>query len=271
MSEDATPSLGIACPGIARGEYDVAIIGAGVAGCCCARELARTSGSLLVLEAGDDIACGATRANSGIVHAGYDPEPGTLKARYNVEGSRLYPMWAAELGFSYVRNESLVVGFDERDERALAALSLRGAENGVEGLSVIDGGEARRLEPNLSAEVTCALRVRTGGICDPYEVALTALENAVQNGAEVAFDARVTSLERVRGGYVIGLAGGGRVCARAVVNAAGVHSAELHNLVCARKLQITPVRGDCSMTPRSAPRSQGRFSRCPRRPARACS
>ena len=153
-------------------------------------------------------------------------------------------MWAAELGISYVRNESLVVGFDERDERALVALSLRGAENGVEGLSVIDGEEARRLEPNLSAEVTCALRVRTGGICDPYEVALTALENAVQNGAEVAFDARVTSLERVRGGYVIGLAGGGRVCARAVVNAAGVHSAELHNLVCARKLQITPVRGD---------------------------
>lgn len=83
MSEDATPSLGIACPGIVRGEYDVVIIGAGVAGCCCARELARTSGSLLVLEAGDDIACGATRANSGIVHAGYDPEPGTLKARYN--------------------------------------------------------------------------------------------------------------------------------------------------------------------------------------------
>ena len=244
MSEDATPSLGIACPGIARGAYDVAIIGAGVAGCCCARELARTSGSLLVLEAGDDIACGATRANSGIVHAGYDPEPGTLKARYNVEGSRLYPMWAAELGFSYVRNESLVVGFDERDELSLVALSLRGAENGVEGLSVIDGEEARRLEPNLSAEVTCALRVRTGGICDPYEVALTALENAVQNGAEVAFDARVTSLERVRGGYVIGLAGGGRVCARAVVNAAGVHSAELHNLVCARKLHITPVRGD---------------------------
>ena len=76
-----------------------------------------------MLEAGDDIACGATRANSGIVHAGYDPEPGTLKARYNVEGSRLYPMWAAELGFSYVRNESLVVGFDERDERALAAFA----------------------------------------------------------------------------------------------------------------------------------------------------
>lgn len=128
MSEDATPSLGIACPGIVCGEYDVAIIGAGVAGCCCARELARTSGSLLVLEAGDDIACGATRANSGIVHAGYDPEPGTLKARYNVEGSRFYPTWAAELGFSYVRNESLVVGFDERDERACRPLPSRGRE-----------------------------------------------------------------------------------------------------------------------------------------------
>lgn len=237
-------AVGIPSAAPSRGSYDVAVIGAGVAGCCCARELARFSGSVVVLEAGDDIACGATRANSGIVHAGYDPEPGTLKARYNVEGSRLYPEWARELGFAYARNESLVIGFDERDEVSLAGLLARGLENGVEGLSLIGGEEARSLEPNLSGDVTCALRVEAGGICDPYEVALASLENAVANGAEVAFDARVTSVSRECGGYVLGLSSGACVSARAVVNAAGTHSAELHNLVSADKLRITPVRGD---------------------------
>ena len=244
MSDDVVRPLGICAPTPARDEYDVAVIGAGVAGCCCARELSRFAGSVVVLEAGDDIACGATRANSGIVHAGYDPVPGTLKARYNVEGSRLYPTWAAELGFSYQRNESLVVGFTQRDRSALEALLERGLANDVDGLSIIDGDEARRLEPNLSPDVTCALRVETGAICDPYEVALRALENAVSNGVEVFFDARVTSVARDADGYALTLADGERIRARSVVNATGVRSAELHNLVSAQRLAITPVRGD---------------------------
>ena len=244
MAEHTCTTSCIPAPKPSRDAYDVAVIGAGVAGCCCARELARYDVSVIVLEAGVDIACGATRANSGIVHAGYDPEPGTLKARYNVEGSRLYPTWARELGFSYMNNESLVVGFGEADEQALRELERRGAENGVSGLSLIAGDEARALEPNLSREVTCALRVRTGGICDPYEVARRSLENAVANGVEVAFDARVSSVRRLDEGYELELEEGRRLVVRAVVNAAGVHSAELHNLVSSRKLSITSVRGD---------------------------
>ena len=133
-----------------RERYDVIVIGAGVAGCCCARELARYELSALVLEGGNDIACGATRANSAIVHGGYDPEPGSLKARYNVAGSKLYPTWAAELGFAFANNESLVVGFDEADRASLEGLLARGVQNGVEGLSIISGDEARELEPCLS-------------------------------------------------------------------------------------------------------------------------
>ncbi len=223
--------------------YDVAVIGAGVAGCCSARELARFNLSCVVLEAGNDIACGATRANSGIVHAGYDPEPGTLKAHFNVAGSRLFPQWADELGFMYVRNESLVVGFNDADRAALQQLLDRGLQNGVEGLSLISGAEARELEPCLSSEVTCALRVRTGAICDPYGVALTALENAIANGAELEFNARVQHIERADV-YVLALADGRTIRARAVVNAAGVHADEIHNQVCEDRLVITPVRGE---------------------------
>ena len=223
--------------------YDVAVIGAGVAGCCCARELARFNLSCVVLEAGNDIACGATRANSGIVHAGYDPEPGTLRAHFNVAGSRLFPRWADELGFAYVRNESLVVGFDDADRTALQKLLDRGLQNGVEGLSLISGDEARELEPCLSPEVTCALRVRTGVICDPYGVALTSLENAIANGADLEFNARVQRVER-GGTYVLALADGRAVHARAVVNAAGVYADEIHNQVCEDELAITPVRGE---------------------------
>ncbi|WP_293844032.1 FAD-dependent oxidoreductase [uncultured Parolsenella sp.] len=230
-----------------RDSYDVVVVGAGVAGCCCARELARYDLDVLVLEAGDDIACGATRANSGIVHGGYDPEPGTAKARYNVAGSKLFPQWADELGFAYIHNESLVVGFDDEDETALAGLLERGRANGVDGLSIISGDEARGLEPALSPEVTCALRVSTGAICDPYEVAFASLENAVENGVSVAFDARVSKLAREGEGFSVALVDGKVIRARAVVNAAGVHSDELHNQLSARKIHITPVRGEYNL------------------------
>ena len=230
-----------------RDSYDVVVVGAGVAGSCCARELARYDLDVLVLEAGDDIACGATRANSGIVHGGYDPEPGTAKARYNVAGSKLFPRWADELGFVYIHNESLVVGFGDEDEAALAGLLERGRANGVEGLSIISGDEARELEPALSPEVTCALRVSTGAICDPYEVAFASLENAVENGVNVAFDARVSQLACEGEGFSVTLVDGKVIRARAVVNAAGVHSDELHNQLSARKLHITPVRGEYNL------------------------
>ena len=234
-----------------RDSYDVVVVGAGVAGCCCARELARYDLDVLVLEAGDDIACGATRANSGIVHGGYDPEPGTAKARYNVAGSKLFPRWAHELGFAYIHNESLVVGFDDEDEAALAGLLERGRANGVEGLSIISGDEARALEPSLSPEVTCALRVSTGAICDPYEVAFASLENAVENGVSVAFDARASKLAHEGEGFSVTLVDGRVIHARAVVNAAGVHSDELHNQLSARKIHITPVRGEYNLYDKS--------------------
>lgn len=223
----------------------VAVIGAGVVGCCIARELCRFAVRVVVLEAGDDIACGATRANSGIVHAGFDPRPGTLKARYNALGSAVYPRWASELGFGYYRNGSMVAAFSDEELAGLDELLARGRANGIGGLRIVDGDEARAMEPALSSEVRGALVAETGAICDPYGITYGAAENAAANGAEFLFDERVVAIDRAAAPrWRIRTTSGLIVDADAVVNAAGVHADEINNLVSGRKLEITPVRGD---------------------------
>ena len=223
----------------------VAVIGAGVVGCCIARELCRFAVRVVVLEAGDDIACGATRANSGIVHAGFDPQPGTLKARYNALGSAVYPRWASELGFGYYRNGSMVAAFSDEELAGLDELLARGHANGIEGLRIVDADEARAMEPALSSEVRGALIAETGAICDPYGITYGAAENAAANGAEFLFDERVVAIDRATAPrWRIRTTSGLVVEAVAVVNAAGVHADEINDLVSGRKLEITPVRGD---------------------------
>lgn len=223
----------------------VAVIGAGVVGCCIARELCRFAVRVVVLEASDDIACGATRANSGIVHAGFDPQSGTLKARYNALGSAVYPRWASELGFGYYRNGSMVAAFSDEELAGLDELLARGHANGIEGLRIVDADEARAMEPALSSEVRGALIAETGAICDPYGITYGAAENAAANGAEFLFDERVVAIDRATAPrWRIRTTSGLVVEAVAVVNAAGVHADEINNLVSGRKLEIAPVRGD---------------------------
>lgn len=230
--------------GAAANAPTVAVIGAGVVGCCIARELCRFAVRVVVLEAGDDIACGATRANSGIVHAGFDPRPGTLKARYNALGSAVYPRWASELGFGYYRNGSMVAAFSDEELAGLDELLARGRANGIGGLRIVDADEARAMEPALSSEVRGALIAETGAICDPYGITYGAAENAAANGAEFLFDERVVAIDHVDRRWRVRTASGLVVEADAVVNAAGVHADDINNLVSAHKLEITPVRGD---------------------------
>ena len=257
-------------------EVDVAIVGAGVAGCCAARECARFALKVAVFEAGLDVADGATRANSGIVHAGYDPKPGTRKARYNVEGAKLYPQWARELGFPYINNGSMVLAFTEDELEAVRGLRERGEQNGVEGLRVIDARELRELEPNVSSEALGALLVPTGAICDPYQVAFRAAENAARNGVEFNFSSNVVGIESAQAptadpaqsvaagstqsaaepvqneGYILHVEGAQgdvaeAVHARVVVNAAGVHADEIHDMVASHAFSITPRRGEYNL------------------------
>ena len=225
--------------------YDVIIIGAGVAGCCAARELARYELRCVVLEAGNDIACGATRANSGIVHAGFDPLPGTLKAKYNVEGSRLFPLWAKELGFGYWQNGSIVLAFDEGDLSVLAELKERAEQNGVEGARIISAEELFATEPQVSRSALGALLTPTAAICDPYGLAFAAAENAALNGVDFLFNQRVVAIAALKPeGFRVDTESGDSFETDVVVNAAGLYADELNNLISAHTLDIAPIRGE---------------------------
>ena len=162
--------------------FDIAIVGAGITGCAIARQLARYDLSICVVEAANDIALGASKANGGLVHAGYDPAPGTVKAQVNARGCELYGTWAQELGFLFCRTGSMVLGFNDQDRAQLDQLRSNGLANGVPELSIIGPERIHELEPRASAQAACALWCPSTGFVDPFEVAIAALENAVANG-----------------------------------------------------------------------------------------
>lgn len=239
--------------------YDVAIIGAGVAGGLLARTLAAYDLKICILEKEHDVAMGATRANSGIAHAGYDAEEGSLKAKLNVRGSRMMEQVTRELGVPYRRNGSMVIGFGDEDRQTIEMLYARGIKNGVEELRIIDGEEARKLEPGLSEAVTCALYAPTAGIVCPYELAIAAVGNAMDNGAELFLDFEVRHIEKQEDYYVItsgdcqedgGPSAPGEpsvprcVSARYVVNAAGIYADEIARLAGDDSIRIHPRRGE---------------------------
>ena len=224
-------------------EYDVIVIGAGVIGAATARELARFNLKTLVLEAGLDLACGATRANSGIVHAGFDPLPGTLKAKYNVAGSALFDEWQRDLGFGFYRNGALVLAFDEGERTTLEGLLARAAANGVQGVSIVDADELRDMEPNVSSDAIAALSAPSSGICDPYGLTYAAAENAAANGVEFLFDARVVDISH-SSTFCVTVQDGRHFTARAIVNCAGVHADEINNQVSGHVIEIAPVKGE---------------------------
>lgn len=224
---------------------DVAIVGAGVSGCAIARELARLRVSTCVLEAEEDVCCGTSKANSAIVHAGFDAATGSLMARLNVEGSRLMGPLCAELGVDYERVGSLVVCTDPGERGGLGALLARGRKNGVEGLRIVEADELRALEPNVSDAAVAALWAPSGAIVNPFQLTVALAEQAAVNGVEFRFRSPVTGVARRAGGAWELDVPGGPLVARVVVNAAGVRADELHNLVCAPgdELFITARRG----------------------------
>ncbi len=224
--------------------YDIAIIGGGITGGMIARELARYDLRLCILERENDVAKGATRANSAIVHAGFDAKEGSLKAQLNVRGSELMEGVCAELGVKYRHNGSLVIGFSEEDRATLEALCARGNANGVTGLRVIDRAELAALEPNISENATCALHAPTGAIVCPYELCIASIGNAMDNGVELLCDFAVTAIERTGEGYTVTAADGRSVTARRVINAAGLHADDMARLVGDDSFTIHPRRGE---------------------------
>lgn len=222
---------------------DFVIIGAGVVGGFVARALSRYNVSVLLLEKENDVAMGATRANSAIVHAGYDAKEGTLKALLNVRGSEMMEETCRELGVKYKRNGSLVVGFNDEDKAHLEELLVRGTKNGVKGLRVVDREEILKLEKNIGESVTVALHAPTGAIVCPYELCMAAVGNAMDNGAELKCGFKVTKIEKIDGGYRV-WSGEDFVEGKMVINCAGVWSDEIAEMVGDTSFAVHARRGE---------------------------
>lgn len=223
--------------------YDVIIVGAGVVGCAIARELSKYNLRTLVLEKGNDVCSGTSKANSAIVHAGFDAKPGTLKAKLNTKSNLLFDELSEELDFPFKRNGSLVLCFDKEDLLALYELKQRGDTNEVPSLKIIDGDEVRRMEPNITDNVVAALYAPTGGIVCPFNLTIALAENANVNGVEFKFNSEVTSIKKYNDSFEVGLKDE-RVKTKVLVNAAGLYSDRLNNMVSEYKFNIIPRRGE---------------------------
>lgn len=237
---------------------DVVIIGGGVTGSSIARELSRRELEVLVVERASDVCEGTSKANSGIVHAGFDAKPGTLKAKLNVEGSKLMPALSEELDFPFKRNGSLVLCFDEADMPKLNELYDKAVKNDVEGVKLLTPKEVHEIEPNVTDNLAGALYAPTGGIVCPFNLTIALAENAVVNGVTYMLDTQVNSVKKVSDGkgYVLeavkhpsitnGLTEDETVDIEAsvVINAAGVYADTFHNMVSEKKIHITPRKGE---------------------------
>lgn len=230
--------------------YDVIIIGAGVIGSAIARELSRYDAKLCVLEKNHDVCESTSKANSGIVHAGFDAEIGSMKAKMNEHGNRVMDRIAAELDVPFQRVGAMVCCFDKSEIEALEALKARGEKNGIPKLEIINGDKAREMEPNLSADVVAALYAPTSGIICPFELTMGFAENAAMNGAEFKLDTEVLSIDKTDKGYMV-KSNNGELEARTVINAAGVYADKWHNMVCDKKIKITPRRGEYNLLDRA--------------------
>lgn len=221
---------------------EIVIIGAGITGCAIARELSRYNASVCVLESACDVAEGATKANSGIVHAGYDAIPGTKKAKFNVIGAEKYSKLCDELGVHYHQCGALVIGFNEDDRRIIEELLNRGRQNDVKGLSIIEHSEIMYMEPNINPDVFCALYIPTSAIVSPYEMAFALADDAAVNGVEFHFDDPVVAVCKRDDRFVITTENNKYNC-DVMINCAGSSGANIHHQLCGDSLSMIHRRG----------------------------
>lgn len=224
--------------------FDVIVIGGGVVGGLILRELTKYDLHVALLEKENDVCMGASKANSGIVHAGFDAAPNSLKAKFNLLGNKMMPEICRELGVKYRNNGSLVVAFSEEEKQTLSELKARGETNGVEGLEIVDKTRLREMEKNISDEAVAALYAKTGGIICPYELAIAAIGNAMDNGAELFTDFEVTGITKQSDIFTVGSAEGKNVEGRVVINCAGITSGKIAALVGDNYIDIKGRKGE---------------------------
>lgn len=231
--------------------YDVAIIGAGIIGTFIARELSRYKLNVVLIEKDNDVANGTTKANSAIVHAGYDAEPGTLKARFNAIGNQMFDKVCEELDVPFKRIGSLVIASSKEEMESINELYERGIKNNIPEMKILDKNSVRDLEPNINENVIGALHAKTCGIVGPFELAIALAENAVDNGVELLLNSGVTSIDKLIKGYKIHI-GDENVEAKYVINCTGVYADKINNMVASPSFSINPRRGQYFIFDKSA-------------------
>lgn len=231
--------------------YDIIIIGSGVSGAASARELSRYNAKICVLEKEEDVCCGTSKANSAIVHAGFDAANGSLMAKLNVRGNEMMEQLAKDLDIPFKRNGSLVICRSKEDMPNLEALYDRGIKNGVKELRILTKDEVLEMEPNISEDCYAALYAPTGGIICPFHLNIAMAENANANGVEFKFNTEVLNIKKIDDGFEI-TTNQGVEKAKYVVNAAGVYADQFHNMVSEKKIHITPRRGDYCLLDKTA-------------------
>ena len=224
--------------------YDVAIIGAGVIGASVFRELSKYNIKTILIEKENDVSMGTSKANSAIVHAGYDPKIGTLMAKYNVKGNEMFEDLCKELSVPFKRNGSLVLAFNDEDLETINNLYINGNKIGVKGLKVLSKEEVLEIEPNLSNDIKGALIAPTGGIVGPFEYTIALVENGIQNGGEITLDAEVDKINKKDETFIIETKNGKKIESRYVINAAGIYADKIHNMICKESFKITPRKGE---------------------------
>lgn len=223
---------------------DVVVIGAGIMGAAVSRELSKYNLDIVVLDKEHDVSNGTTKANSSIVHAGYDAKEGTLMAKYNVLGSEMFEEICKEIDAPYKKTGSYVLAFSEEERKHVEALYKRGIANGVRELEILEKDEILRREPNISPKVVAALYAGTAAVIGPYEVCIKMMENAAENGVKVELDAEVVKVEKMEKGYRTTLKDGRIFESKVVINAAGVYADIINNMISSKKFKIHPRRGE---------------------------
>ena len=231
--------------------YDVIIIGGGVAGAASARELSRYKVNACVLEKEEDVCCGTSKANSAIVHAGYDAQTGSLMAKLNVRGNEMMEQLSKDLDFPFKRTGSLVICLNEEDMPGLQALYDRGVANGVKDLQILNREQVLEMEPNIVDNVYAALYAPTAGIVCPFNLNIALAENAYENGVDFKFNTEVQNIRKTEEGWALET-NQGVYETKYVVNAAGVYADKFHNMVSEKKIHITPRRGDYCLLDKTA-------------------
>jgi len=221
---------------------DVLIIGAGVIGGSIARELSKYNLDIVVVDKETDVANGTTKANSAIVHAGYDATEGTLMAKYNALGNAMFDELSNELDFPFKRIGSIVVANSEEERKHLEGLLERGVKNNIPGVKIVEQEELREIEPKINKKAVAALLAPTAGIVGPWEMTIALMENAVDNGVKLDLNTEVLSIEKIDGGYRV-ITNKRDYEAKCIINASGVYADKIHNMVAKESFKIIPRRG----------------------------